>query len=325
MKGSNLLFAILFFIISNSAISQNRTYANKIVKKLKVTTPTNEGKVYVKAKSMKSGNIGVFLINRSAKDIEHFIGHSSHIEFSKEAIDQNGEWKIIDQEPTRYIICGMGVRHIKLQPDHYTWQKIYIKKYQGDYETEVRFTYKLRDSVILVSNPIKAKIDPVFFLPYPERLVHTLNLLLLSDSIPKTKQIRIQRNLISVYSRHKPVEETIVLLEKFVNEYPESLWGKYTLSRFYIRYIGKQQETLKKAETQTILSKVLSLIEQVPKEDELRYKRIQERKKIYHQLLLSKEEWLALDENQYENREGDFYARLLPSNVEKVKIRFKSD
>ena len=74
-----------------------------------------------------------------------------------------------------------------------------------------------------------------------------------------------------------------------------------------------------------LLSKAIGLWEQVKNDNSIFSKKAQKWIKKYNLFLLSKNEWLALEENKLQKIGNDYYGNLPISNKERVKIRFKSD
>lgn len=325
-KRTYFLF-FLFFSIAGFVIGQRKVYSDKNIKKLKEVAPENASKIYIKSKFTESGDIGIFLINRSDTTIEKFLGYDQNIQFAKEARDVDGNWKEIDTQlkPLIYCFTGSSMIFLKLLPDHYTWDKFYKRKYHGEYETFVRFSYRLPDSTLITSNSLKANINPDLFLPPFERSLKFLDLLILSDTITENHRVTLKRKRLQLYNRHSTIEKTVALSEKFVQEHPESEIALYGLATHYIRYISKNRENLNKAEIQVLLSKAIGLWEQIKNDNSIFSKKAQKWIKKYNLFLLSKNEWLALEENKLQQIGNDYYGNLPISNKERVKIRFKSD
>ena len=321
------LFLLFFFAISNIMICQRKVYAEDKVKKLQKVEPANNGRIYITTKFTDSEGIGIFLVNRSTSTIDNFLPNNSNIEFLKEARDKDGNWKEIDAKPKRLTYCYTGSSwvHLKLPPNHYTWNKLHKSTYNGSFETDVRFSYQLPDSKLIVSKPIKVSIDPDLFLPYFERSIRLLDLLILSDTIAKDYRIKLKRKRLQLYYKHSTIEKTIALSEKFVQEHPELEIAKYGLGIHYIRYISKNREVLDKTEIQVLLSKAIGLWEQVNRDNETLFIKAQKRVNYYSSLLLSKEVWLSMRENQYQQILNDYYGSSPFSKEELVKIRFKSN
>lgn len=188
-----LVSVLLIFLLGVANVSFGQgykyNYSVKNVKKLKKVNDVNGGKIHIKTKINKKGDINIFLINRSDSLLRPFLGHSENIEFTKEALDDNGDWKPIDhyQKPRYKFICGMGMQYLKLEPDHYTWGKFLKKAYSGKFSTSIRFSYYLKDSVTIVSKPVQTTINYDLFLPYHERQLLRLDSVLSIDTLSQKR------------------------------------------------------------------------------------------------------------------------------------------
>lgn len=107
-----------------------------------------------------------------------------------------------------------------------------------------------------------------------------------------------------------------------MTKYPEWVTGKYRLSMYLLRYESKNRKNLGEFEFHLIISKSMSLWEQIPKEHKKVYELSQEKLKKYTKLLLTKREWLSQNETSYEKIDADYYAKLPLLEGELVKIKF---
>lgn len=323
------LISIFFiFILGTICLSFGQeyryNYSTKNVKELKKFDDVNAGKIHIKTKINEDGDIFMFLINRTDSLLRPFLGHSSHITFKKEAIDKDGQWQVIDhsKKPRGYWVCGMGLAHLKLEANHYTWATFNKSQYAGDYATSIRFTYRFNDSLIVVSKPIKAVIKYDLFLPLHERQLLKIDSVLGIDTLSQKKRYRMLEVKSRIYNSYESIEKTIEISNEMVNTNPEWLTGKPLLARSLLRYLGKNRKHLSEAEISLLLSKTIALWEQTPTENKKIYERSQEYLKKYDNYLLSKDQWLSQNEIPLGRVGDDYYARLAVLDGELVKIKF---
>ena len=241
-----------------------------------------------------------------------FLGHSQNIDFKKEALDENGHWKPIDhyQKPRNKFICGMGMQYLKLEPDHYTWHKFRKADYSGSFSTSIRFSYKLKDSLIIVSKPVPAKINYDLFLPYHERQILRLDSVLSLDTISQKRIYKLLYMKSRLNYQYNSIEKTVKVTQEEVIKYPEWIVGKYKLSNYLLRYAGKNRKILSEFEYHLIISKSMSLWEQIPKEHKKIYELSQKKLRKFKKLILTKSEWLHQSKTPYEKIGSVSYTHL---------------
>lgn len=320
---------VLFVLIAaNLSFGQKYryNYTQKNVKKLETITEANEGKIYIKSEFNDKDDIHVFLINRTDSLLRPYLGHNQSIEFVKEALDEDGNWKLIDhfEKPRGYFVCGTGILHLKLDSNHYAWQKIYKSEYSGNYTTKVRFSFRLNDSLTIVSRPMHAKIDRNLFLPFHARRLLQLDSLLNDVKISKTHTEKLLRLKLRTYEKYANASRTVAIANEIVKTYPLWIEGKDRLAHYLLKYLGKNRKYLSKPEITLILSKAMDLWDQIPKEQKKIYHQAPVYIRKYDKLLLTKTEWLKSETNHYEQIGEDYFAPLSILNGELVKIKFKT-
>jgi len=323
MRQRAIILTFTILLVANNSFGQRFNYSTKNVKKLKSVAEANEGKIYIKTKLNENGDIYVFLINRTDSLLRPYLGHSPTIEFAMEALNTENKWQAFAEQSYAFY-CAMGAQHVKLESNQYTWQKIPKKFYGGDYATSIRFSFWLNDSLTVFSKPVKVKIDPNLFLPEHERQLLQIDSLLDSQKTTQAHKERLLRFKLITYLRHADILRTVAVANEIVRANPHWDEGKFKLSTSLIRYIGKNRETLSDSEIALIVSKVLILCQQIPKENERMYKNAQVYLKRYHELLLTKTEWLKSLPNHYKQIGEDYYAPLPILDGELVKIKFRS-
>lgn len=315
-----LTFATL--MVANNSFGQRYNYSTKNVKKLKTIAEANEGKIYIKTELNEKEDIYVFLINRTDSVLKPFLGHTQTIEFAMEALNTENKWQPFAEQSYAFI-CGMSAQHVKLDSNHYTWQKIPKTFYGGDYATSIRFSFWLNSSLTILSKPIEVKIKRNLFLPKHERQLLQIDSLLDSKKITQSHKERLLRFKLNTYLRYANILRTVAVANEIVTANPHWEEGKFKLSTYLVRYIGKNREKLNDTEIALIVSKAMDLWEQIPKEHAKLYKDTQIYFKRYDELLLTKTEWFELEPGHFELIGADYFAPLPILDGELVKIKFK--
>ena len=147
------ILVIIIQILYFSSFGQN-------VKELKCPSNYDKGKLIITSKLIDSSkNINIFLINRTLNKIKVFGGYNSEILFKKEIKDTNGTWKTFDPIHKNAYSCGTGLESIEVPANNYTYEIYKKEDYYGNYETEIRFSFKINDSIIIFSDPLNVNVN----------------------------------------------------------------------------------------------------------------------------------------------------------------------
>ena len=268
-----IISSILIFLISNGIYAQLDRPICQIVEKVKKENKILQNRSYISYSSLDSNNnLNVFLINRTRKPLI-LSGFHRYINFDIQA-KINGEWR----NENIKLYCGTGYDKFILPANSYSYQKLNLENYQGNYQTQIRFIIPLDDTVI-VSKNLAFNVDTTYFLKKQE--YHLLKIESAIEQLPDsdihkicTYQLRRARLLINL-DRQK---ESIKVFEELINKYPEFYDGKYHYGRKLLKDLSKIEKEKKEARIK-IMKKVVLLFKDIPVEYE-HYKDIDKMDKI---------------------------------------------
>jgi len=205
-------------------------------KKLLNPKSFDDKRVFLKAKVIDSTkNINTFLINRSIDTLKFFSLSGEKVSFEKEVKDVNGNWVNFD-EKNYYRLCPVGSKTIIVPRNYYTYEIYKSDRYLGDYNTELRFKYRINDSLEIKSNILKLRINKNLLIEPKERFITQVKkeLELNSNSVLK---------YLIKYTDSLNIAQKNILLSKVINDLKKvsnSENGISKLSKKYIKHYKSQ-------------------------------------------------------------------------------------
>lgn len=324
MRNRQILTLAFLVLINFICFSQNSMNENPKVKKLKKSTKFENGEISIIAKVIDSTeNINIFLINRTVDTLKVFGGYNAEILFNKEVKDTDSIWKPFDRLSDLAYWCGTGLKTIILPKDSYTYE-IYNKSvYAGELNTEIRFSFRVKDSLVIYSKPISIRANNDLLLKHSERIKkYFYKELNESNTLNYSQKEKLILKITSINSRDKNYKKSILVCQKWLKKNPNSNRIKYELAISIFKYISKHKSELNKVQINILLSKAINELKAIPKTDNpISIKSI---KYIdnYSKLLLYKSEWDQLKKEECTNENDTCYFRELSD--EKIGILYKN-
>lgn len=225
----------VFLLSSVLLFGQNITppYYGGIIKhkKLKTVDKDLDGQIYLSNQILDSiGNIRVYLVNHTNTDL-YVPGDNRSLDFEMEAINQGGNWVSITETGDW---CGTGIGPYTLPKHTFTWGAYSTYRYKGDFETMMRSTIRVKDSII-VSEPVKVKISRDIFLNPYRREFNFIDRQLKNASTPQQKQ-RLTLKKIKIYIKAHFYLKAFELNKKLLQAYPNYEPAYYTLGGILYKY-----------------------------------------------------------------------------------------
>ena len=307
MRYKYILTFIIMTMLSFICIGQNGMEENRRVKKLKESTKFKNDEISIIAKIIDSTkNINIYLINRTTDTLNIFGGYNAEILFNKEIKNIDGIWKPFDQLSERTYICGTGLRTINLFKDSYTYEIYHKRKYTGKLNTEIRFSFRIKDSLTIYSKPLEVNVNSDLLLKHSDRIKKILyNKLKHNDTLSTIVKEKIISKILSINSRDGDYKESIITCKEYLGSNPNSLRVRYELGRVIFKYTAKHRNQLTKVQVNTLLSWAINELKSIPNSDNPISEKSIESIDYYSKLLLSKSEWQELiqeeciTENEY--------------------------
>jgi hypothetical protein len=296
MRNIHILSLAFLVLINFICFSQDSINKNPRVKNLKESTKFENDKISIIAEIIDSTeNITIFLINRTKNTLKFFGGYNTEILFNKEIKDIDSLWKPFDSQSELNYECGTGLKTINLTKDSFTYESYNKSVYTGEYNTEIRFSLIIKDSLIVYSNPISIKANYDLLLKPSDRFEkYIFQELKDNKSLNYIQKEKLFLKLISIYSREKNYKKAILLCEKLLKKIPNSISLKYELAVAIFSYISKHRNELDKIQTNILLSKAINELKTIPKTDNPISINSTKYIEQYSKLLLSKSEWNEL-------------------------------
>ncbi len=235
---------ILLFLFKNNSFGQ-------YTRALKNPSSWKKQDIYLQLKNVDSTKQTIiYLINRSEKDY-HYYGSNGKFEVFTEAKDSLGKWSNIDQ---RYIDCAYGLGYSLLPINHFSLKK---KDFlTGDFETEIRYSVRLKDSIIY-SKPFLARIPFYSFLDYNHFNLERLKKNLGNKNLTDQQKISYHFRRAAIYTRKiKDYEKAVSSCKEALQLFPKSEQLHFLLGQIYLLKMSqlKKVSTISKEEQFIILS-----------------------------------------------------------------------
>ena len=266
-------------------------------------------------KSDSTNDINVILINNSINDIEVF-ANSRIMEISTEIKDDKGHWFKVDKGK---IMCGTGYEYCKLKPKFYTWNLIKAEEYEGTFDTEIRFSVRINDS-ILTTKPIEAAIDNSLFLSKDERLLNLINIKLTDPEINETGRKYLLKRKAYLKKEQGKLVESINILQMLIDEYPKDSEILYAQTMLLLNWAEKESEATKYA----VYGMVLNQWSKISKKDKY-YLSVKQNSEYLNAKLLSKSQWMEMNDLDCEIVDGKYYCDLGNGFNMKMLIQFLNE
>ncbi len=320
----NKYILILIALINFICFGQNSVNENIRVKRLKETTKFKNGEISIITKLIDStGNINIFLVNRATDTLYVFGGYNAEILFDKEIKDTSGAWKTFDKLYYGAYWCGTGLQTIRLPKDSYTYEIYNKTKYTGELNTEIRFSFRVKDSLVIYSNPISIKANSDLLLKPSDRIEkYIYKELKENNTLNYSRREKLILKIISIHSRERNYKKSIIICEKWLKNNPNSIRLKYELAVSIFKYISKHKSELNKVQINILLSKAINELKAIPKSDNPISIKSTKYIDNYSKLLLSKPEWNHLKKEECNTENDTCYFRELSD--EKIGILYKN-
>ncbi len=281
-----LLLCLLLY--TGHAFSQTQAHPNK---PLTSTNEAQEGKVYITYRANDSTDrISIFLINRSQEPIKVF-GINRRILFIKEAKNEEGKWQRIDHYEGP-VYCATGYGHFQIPKNTYTWQHLYTNDYAGSFETELRFSIRVQDSLI-ISAPISAKIDYNLFLMPQRRMIQQIDEHIMNGGLTDHQKRLLQFRKARIHFKDQDYLQSIATCRTLLQQDSHLNEVKFFLARAVVNKISTIKN-VSEAEKYGLISAAINLWQEIPKKHE-NSDRALELIKVYMPYLPTKEQWKAVN------------------------------
>ncbi|MFD0990696.1 hypothetical protein ACFQ1R_11360 [Mariniflexile jejuense] len=324
MRNRHIPTLAFLVLINFICFSQNSMNENPRVKKLKESTKFENGEISIIAKVIDSTeNINIFLINRTTDTLKIFGGYNAEILFNKEIKDIDSIWKPFDALSELAYWCGTGLQTISLPKDSYTYE-IYNKSvYTGELNTEIRFSFRVKDSLVIYSKPISIKANNDLLLKPSDRIEkYIYKELKENNTLNYSQKEKLILKISSIHSKERNYKKSILICEKWLKNNPNSIRLKYELAVSIFKYISQHKSELNKVQINILLSKAINELKTIPKSDNLISIKSTKYIDNYSKLLLSKSEWNQLKKEECTTENDTCYFRELSD--EKIGILYKN-
>lgn len=253
----------------------------------------NKNKITVKLKQKENNDLVIFLINRTKDTISCFGGYDSKITFKKEVLSENNEWINFDMDSKYAYWCGTGLTVLKIPSEYYTYEVYKNKKFSGSFDTKMRFSYKLNDSLNVYSEIINVSINKKLILSPELRAIKYLEKEYELEN-SKSEKIRLLKLLVRNYNNNKLFEKAIKLCENWKgNENLDEVNFNYskTISRFL-----QSHPNIDRYERAILASKLIEKLEEIDSTKDIS-NQVKKYKEHYNKHLASIEEWNIINKN----------------------------
>jgi len=290
------IIIFLFFSLFQLAININAQSVNdRFTRTKKLLNPESldDKQVFLKAKVIDSTkNINVFLINKSIDTLKLFSLSGDNISFEKEVKDVNGNWVNFD-EKNYYRLCLVGSKTIIVPRNYYTYEIYKSDRYTGNYDTELRFKYKVNDSLEIKSNILKLRINKNLLIEPKERIITQVEKELeLNSNISKKEKRSRELFLIKLYNKYQKFDKSIILTNSILKKNPDNDRIRFMAANSVLKYLTKYIDSLNIAQKNILLSKVINDFKKVSNIENGISKLSKKYIKHYKSQLLSTEEWI---------------------------------
>ncbi|TXF79218.1 hypothetical protein [Chryseobacterium sp.] len=201
-------FSIIFYFFSLAIVGQNKSMvynknqsdfkftANEELKKEFNENENSNSKIQVIAKITNDTVISIYLKNNT-EDSLNLSKQDRHLYLIQEAKNKKGEWKPIEYWSNSW--CGNSYLSENVESQKII--KTETEKYNGTFETEIRFKFLIYDEVVY-SNQLKGKINVTQFEIPKEFREHSTykNVLRFSDRELAEKVMFLEPNAMKEFS-----------------------------------------------------------------------------------------------------------------------------
>lgn len=254
MKIIKWLSAISLWIICFNIYGQK-------IRKIPHKSKKNNDSIYIVCNVIDSLNkVNVHLLNRTKSKVTIYYGGRS-IEFVMQAKDRYGEWRQIEDT---FIDCPVGIENLVIPSNFYASQSIEKSTFEGgDFETEVRFTVRIEDTILVASNPVKSKIDYNWFLlPHARRLKRIERILADKDSSIEEKNKSTFRKAL-IYFKIGDYPNVVALMEEILLRDKNDYRAKFFLGYVLVKELSYAKD-LPKPEKIEIINRAMNEWKSIP-------------------------------------------------------------
>lgn len=289
----NIIFIVFgLFQLAINVNAQSTTNSLTRTKKLLKPESLNNNQILLKAKLIDSTkNINVFLINRTVDTLKFFSFYGDNIKFDKEIKNTNGDWVNFD-EKNYYRICPTGGKTIKVPKNYYTYEIYKSYQYSGDFNSELRFKFKVNDSLEIKSNTLRLSVDKTLLLDNHERLIIQIKKELeLNTNMSQKDKIDRELLLVKHYNKYQQYEKSIVLTDSILKNQSNNDRIRFEAANSVIKYLTKHNESLNTVQKNILISKAINDLKKISKKNHNIYKISDKYIEHYMSLLLNREDW----------------------------------
>jgi len=213
-------------------------------------------------------------------------------------------------------------KKIKIPTNHYLGE-VLDSAYYGNFNTKIRFSLKINDSII-TSSPILFSLDSTLFLPYNQRVLIKLDNLLNDEKNLKPKENKIiQITKCMVLRENHKLLESIKCLQNTLVEFPNFSKAQYLLGNYLLIFASKNEKSLNDMQVNIIISEAINLWQSVDKDNQYFYNKAKDNIMSFKKYLLSENQLLNKNDDNLIIINGKYYSSFHKLFKKPIELQLK--